>query len=391
MKTMDDERRPLRWPGIAAIALAAALTGFGAAYMLIPSVPPAPANGPAAAPSDNGPKEVRIPAAYVASANIGVEPARSGGVDSDIMASATVASLPGGEGIVVARASGTVTRLLRRLGDQVRAGETVALVDSLDAATMSADRSVAIAKVQQARRVYDREAGLFRQGVTARQDMEAAQSALAIAEAEARRAGAIAQAAHVTRNGSSVAVVAPIGGRITALSVTVGAFVDPRTELLRIAGNGAVQVEAAVPAADARRLAAGDAATILSGTAPPIPGIVRSVAPAVSGASQSAVVVITPQTGASDLSIGEGVQVRIQARGTPSVGVSVPEEAVQNVDGRDIVFVRTAAGFRVQPVTVGTRSGGLAQIVGGLKAGERVASRNAFLVKAEMSKGGDEE
>ncbi|KAA1394126.1 efflux transporter periplasmic adaptor subunit, partial [Escherichia coli] len=68
------------------------------------------------------------------------------------------------------------------------------------------------------------------------------------------------------------------------------------------------------------------------------------------------------------------------------------EDAVQNLDGQDVLFVRTGSGFRVRPVTVGVRSGGMAQILSGVAAGEPVATRNAFLLKAEMKKagGGDE-
>jgi len=57
-----------------------------------------------------------------------------------------------------------------------------------------------------------------------------------------------------------------------------------------------------------------------------------------------------------------------------------------------VVFVRSAAGFTVTAVRVGTRSAGRALILSGLAAGAQVATRNAFLLKAEASKGaGDDE
>jgi cobalt-zinc-cadmium efflux system membrane fusion protein len=387
---MNEGERMANWPMIAGIAGAAALAGFGISRWIMPAqnpVPPAETAAPAAA----APVEVAIPAAYIASADISVEPVAAGSVDAEVTAPASVAAVPGGEATVVARASGTVTRVMRRLGDPVRAGETVALVSSLDAASMAADRSVAAAKVDLARKAYAREAGLFRQGVTPRQDMEAAQSALVVAEAEARRAASVASAAHVSGSGGAIAVVSPIAGRITAECVTIGAFVEPQSELFRVANNGAVQLEAAVSAADARRLAAGDIATIIVGTGAPIPAVVRSITPTVSGASQSATVVIVPRAGSDRLSIGEGAQVRIRARRSGRGGLLVAEDAVQTIDGRDVLFVRTAKGFRAQPVLVGTRSGGLAQILSGVKPGDRVATRNAFLLKAESRKGAEEE
>ena len=77
-------------------------------------------------------------------------------------------------------------------------------------------------------------------------------------------------------------------------------------------------------------------------------------------------------------------------RAGPSA-IVIPDEAVQNVDGRDVVFIRTAKGFVVQPVVVAARSAGRASIVSGLQAGQSVATRNAFLLKAELAKGSEDE
>ena len=68
-------------------------------------------------------------------------------------------------------------------------------------------------------------------------------------------------------------------------------------------------------------------------------------------------------------------------------GFVVPEEAVQDVEGRSVVFVRTEHGFLATPVTVGQRGGGRAEIVGGLQPGQIIAGRKAFVLKAELGKG----
>src|SRR3546814_6115175 len=59
---------------------------------------------------------------------------------------ATVTAAPSGEAIVTARAGGAVTRLFKRLGDPVRAGETIAIVQSRDAAQIAAERVAADAR-----------------------------------------------------------------------------------------------------------------------------------------------------------------------------------------------------------------------------------------------------
>ncbi len=393
---MKNERRSMNWPMVAGVAVAAAVVGFGAARLSgteksSATTQAAEVKKPEAAPEKTGTQEVKIPTAYLAAANIAVEPVASAAVGTEILAPASVAAVPGSEAVIVSRAAGAIQRIQRRLGDVVRAGDVLAVVDSPDAAAMAAERKVAQAKADLARKTYEREAGLFQQGVTPRQEMEAAKAALDVAQAEALRAATVAQSAHLASDGRSVAVVSPIAGKVTAQSVTLGAFVAPQAELFRVAGTGAVQVEAAVTAADTSRIVAGSDATILPANGAPVPARVQAVTPTVSGSARAATVVVVPVQQTDKLVVGEGVQVRLRTAVSDAAALSVPEDAVQNLDGRDVLFVRTKDGFRPQSVLIGTRSGGSAQVLSGVQAGEQVATRNAFLVKAEMNKGGGDE
>ena len=58
-----------------------------------------------------------------------------------------------------------------------------------------------------------------------------------------------------------------------------------------------------------------------------------------------------------------------------------------------MVFIADEDGFKARPVTPGRTGGGYTQIIEGLKGGERIAGRGAFVLKAELSKGeaGDED
>lgn len=390
---IDKPNRQMNWPLAAGMAAVAAALGFGAAHWAAPrnnavAAPAAQAPAPAAK-AEAGTPEIVIPAEYLQVAKIAVEPVASGGLEAEILTTGTVAAVPNSEAVIVARASGNVTRVVRQLGDTVRAGEVLAQVESQEAAAMAAERKVASARAELARKNYARESSLFQQGVTPRQDLEAAQSALAVAESEAQRANTVARAAQVAADGRSVAVRSPIAGKITGESVTLGGFVQPQTELFRVAGGGPVHVEAPVSSTDIGRIAAGDKATVLANGAP-VEAKVVSVTPTVSGSTRTATVILEPLGSSNRLVVGEGVQVRLHVKEN-GTGMAVPEDAVQNIDGRDVLFVRTKAGFRAQPVLVGSRSRGLAQIVSGVQPGVQVATRNAFLVKADMIKSEKEE
>lgn len=73
------------------------------------------------------------------------------------------------------------------------------------------------------------------------------------------------------------------------------------------------------------------------------------------------------------------------------VPVAVPAAAVQTVDGRKVVFVRTPEGFEKRDVALGRRDDGIVEVMSGLSAGETIAASNTFPLKAELSKPGDEE
>lgn len=378
--------------GTAAVALVAALGGFGVARCTAdkPAATEA-ASGNAAAPEpeEKAPDTVTMTAQAVEQAGIATETINPGGLGAEIVAQATVSAAPQGEAIVTARAAGAVTRLMKRLGDPVRAGETLAIVESRDAAQIAADRSAAAAKSTLAQKALARESYLYRQKVSARVELEQAQAEAASAAAEARRASVAAGAARITSDGRGVLVSSPISGRVTSENVSLGAFVQPETELMRVADASKIQVEASVGPTDAQRLAPGDRAIIELPDGRTMEARVRAVTPGLANDTRSATAVLDV-TGT--LQPGLAVRVRLlPSRGGTSNAIVVPEDAVQTLEGRDIVFVRTAKGFRAQTITIGQRSNGRVEILKGLAAGSQVATKNAFLLKAELGKGAGEE
>lgn len=380
--------------GAAAVALVAALGGFTVARCTTDKAPvsaPADEAGKAAAPDKEkkAPDSLPMTEQSIGQAGIAIETIRAGGLGAEIVAQATVNPSPMGEAIVTARAGGAVTRLMKRLGDPVRAGETLAIVESRDAAQIAADRTAAAAKSVLAQKVLARESYLYREKVSARVELEQAQAEAASAAAEAHRASVAAGAARVTADGRGVAVSSPISGRVTSENVTLGAFVQPETELMRVANPTKVQIEASVGPSDAQRLAAGDRAIIELPDGRTMEGRVRAVTPGLANDTRSATAVLDV---VGTLQPGLALRVRLlPSRGDASNAIVVPEDAVQSLEGRDVVFVRTAQGFRAQTVSVGQRSNGRVEIIKGLAAGRAIATKNAFLLKAELAKGAGED
>ena len=385
--------------------IVAALLGFALAKLTSrPAAPPVES----ASETPASPAKLDLDASHLAAVGIELETVTPGNLSAEIRAPGEVTPAPEAQAIITAHATGALVGIDRRLGDTVHAGEVLARVESREAAAIAAERDVAISKAALARSVMQREQGLFEQHVTPRQDLEAARAQLSAAESEERRARAAAASAHVAQDGRSIQIVSPISGHITALDARLGSFVQADTELFRVADPNHVQIEASVTAMDASRIGAGDPAVVTPGSRSPVTAVVRSVTAAINEQTRTATVVLQlagplktasasngPHAGmtAQDNlpAAGEFVQVIITPRTAAAAGFVIPDEAVQRIDGRDVVFVRTQTGFRVQPVVVGSRSGGRVLAVSGLQAGDQVATRNAFFLKAELGKGAGED
>lgn len=384
--------RDRRRLGVAAAVLVAATGGFTLARYTAggPAAPAAEAVGSEskveAAPRDT----VAMSPAAQKGAGIATEVAVSGGLAAEIVAQATVTPSAAGQAIVTARAGGAVTRVLKRLGDPVRRGEALAIVESRDASQIAADRTAAGAKATLAQRTLARERYLYDQKVSPRVDLEQAEAEATAAAAEARRANAAAGAANLTSDGRGVVVASPIAGLVTSTNVGLGAFVQPETELFRVADPRLIQIEAAVGSVDAARIAPGDRAVIELADGRTSIAKVRSVTPTLNAETRAATAVLDA-TG-SGLRPGMAVRVRIMPRRRPSsAAIVVPEDAVQSLNGRDVVFVRSSTGFKATPVITGQRSAGRIEVVSGLAAGQIIVTVNAFLLKAELGKGAGEE
>ena len=80
----------------------------------------------------------------------------------------------------------------------------------------------------------------------------------------------------------------------------------------------------------------------------------------------------------------------VQLARSPHAGtvIAVAEEALQDVDGKKVLFVtKNGTDFSARPVGVGRIAEGLVEIASGLMEGERYAAKGSFILKSELKKG----
>jgi len=68
------------------------------------------------------------------------------------------------------------------------------------------------------------------------------------------------------------------------------------------------------------------------------------------------------------------------------VPVAIKAEAVQIVEGRNVVFVQQGDAFEAREITMGKTDGELIEVKSGLRAGESYVNKNSFILKSEMGK-----
>jgi cobalt-zinc-cadmium efflux system membrane fusion protein len=235
---------------------------------------------------------------------------------------------------------------------------------------------------------------LFAERVSPEQDLIAARTAATEASIALRQAQQQLSAAGSGGGAlNRVSLTAPVGGQIIARSATLGQTVAADAELFRVANLTTLSLSASLSPADAGLVRPG---ARISLSAPGRQGTARVtfVSPALDAQTRLVPVIAKLDNAASQWRIGESVKASIELPGrTSASAVDIPQIAVQMIEGKSVVFVRTPTGFKATPVTLGARSGDRVIILAGLTGSEQIAATNSFTLKAELGKGsaGEEE
>lgn len=309
---------------------------------------------------------------------------RGGGGETRL--SGRVEAMVDARAAVGATVGGTVERVLVAPGQTVRAGQALISLLSGDGAALRAEADAAAASATAARQAHQRNQNLAQQGVVARQEVEASHAQLASAEAMARAARARAAAAGSPNASGRMSVVSPISGVVTSVQVGPGGFVAQGAVVAEVTNPARVELVFNAPPHMAANVRIGSSLRV-SGQQGEFEAVVTGVA-ADAGPQDSGATLIRSRPQGSDLPpAGSSVSGIIVTEGQTGGVITVPTEAVQTVNGASVVFVSTPQGFKATPVLAGRQAGGETEILRGLDGAERIASTNAFLLKAELAKG----
>ncbi|QXQ07488.1 efflux RND transporter periplasmic adaptor subunit [Sphingosinicellaceae bacterium] len=365
------------------LALVVGATGCGDGNAPKPEAKAADADvAPASAPD-----VVRLTPQQITAAGIALVRPAIGGGGGAIELPGTIAGDPQGTQIVSAAIDGRLVSLTRNLGQSVRRGDTLAVIESREAAQLNAEVEAAAARAALARSNLAREQRLFAERVSPEQDLIAARTAATEAGIALRLARQ--QVAAAGGGGGALnrlTTRAPISGQVIARSATLGQTVAADAELFRVADLSVVSLSLSLSAADAGHVRAGARVEV---SAPGRTGQARVtfVSPVLDEMTRQVPLIAALDNRAGQWRVGEAVTASIQLPGSGDGGITVPAVAVQTVDDKPVVFVRTPTGFRAVPVTLGRTNGNRVTVASGLAGREEIAAANSFTLKAELGKG----
>ena len=296
--------------------------------------------------------------------------------------------------VIAPRAEGRLVRVHTDLGQNVTAGSVLATVESSEIGQIRGDLERARAALDVSRRNYEREKRLYEQNISPQKEMLDAEVLYRTAEADVRSAEAKLRTYGATEGqGGSYGLSSAVDGTVVERNASPGQLVGPTTNIFTVANLRHVWINVDVYEADFKRVHPGARARISPVALPgeTFEGRVRSMGGIVDSMSHTFKVRVHVENPAQRLRPGMFAQVRIEApAGVPLKSeVSLPDIAVQDLNGKPVVFVArsTPGEFVARPVIIGTRTGtGAVTITQGLSAGERVVVRGAFQLKAEMTK-----
>ncbi|QET05254.1 efflux RND transporter periplasmic adaptor subunit [Cupriavidus pauculus] len=346
---------------------------------------------PAAKPAED---TVRLTREQIQQAGITVAEARAGSVQGALSFPGEIRFNEDRTAHVVPRLAGVVEAVPADLGQMVRKGQVLAVIASTALSDQRSELLAAQRRLELARTTYTREKSLWEQKISAEQDYLAARNALQEAEIGVQNARQKLTAIGAdTGSGGALnrfELRAPFDGMIVEKHLTLGEAVAADAAIFTISDLRSVWAEFVVAARDLGSVRVGERATIRSTASDSkAEGTVSYVGALLGEQTRTAKARVTLTN--PDMAWRPGLFVTVNVLGAAQqVPVSVLPEAVQQVEGRTVVFVETPDGFRAQPVTVGRTSDSVSEIVSGLEPGRRYAAANSFVLKAELGKAGTE-
>ena len=295
--------------------------------------------------------------------------------------------------IVKARVAGDILDINAREGSSVRAGQLIARIDPTDFELRVRERLANVrsaeAQFEQAQRTLDNNRALLAKNFISQNAFDNSLSASDVAKAALESARA--QLEQARKALADTQIVAPMSGQIAQRFAQPGEKVSPDSRLFSIIDLSSMEIEAAVPASEVGLVRIGQPVRLrIEGVDTEQPGQVLRINPSTQPGTRSVLIYVGIQQRDNRIRAG------LFAQGTLSVDeksgvIVIPVAAIRELAGRRVVYAieqgmvverEVKTGVIDETATAPNGSIGAAEIVSGLKAGERIVAVNLGVLRA---------
>lgn len=340
-----------------------------------------------------GPREVKLDAEAIERVGIQVASVDTGSLRDDVQATAAVEHDVNRIAHIAPMVEGQISEVRATLGDTVEAGQTLAVMRSVELGQARSAVQEARAALEVARQNFERQQKLVDKGIAAERSFIEAEGELKTAKAryQAARSGLSALGV-VGGSGPTYPLKSHIDGTIIEQHASIGETKGPQDELFVVADQSEVWIVGQVAEKDAHLVRPGMTALVTLDAYPDRTweGTVDWIASTVDQKTRLLPVRVELDNPKNQLKPGMFATIHLSAKDATRTVPLVPVDAVQQLGNRNVVFVPGDhdGEFRAQPVELGTESGGLVEVIEGLSAKSKIVSDGAFDVKAAMTAGG---
>jgi cobalt-zinc-cadmium efflux system membrane fusion protein len=289
----------------------------------------------------------------------------------------TIVPSSAGQAAVTTPQNGKITSLNVNVGQQVHAGQQLAVIEqNIDAGTqvnMLAEKNSLTAEYQAAKKDVDRLSVV--RDIAAKKDLD---------EAAARLQKAAANLELFTgKSGRAIVLNAPIAGVVSNFNLSIGSTVNAGQTLFSVTNLSYVYAEAQVFDKDAAKVQQGARFTIECSNDNHKSSEVQllSLAQEINATNQSQRVLFKLANPDSDFKIGEFVNIRVFAS-QKTQQIALPNSAITEINGKPVVFIKDAAEkYSISYVQTGNNNGSYTTILKGVEEGERVVVSGSYQLK----------
>ena len=296
-----------------------------------------------------------------------------------------VESDPARTAAVLPALSGRVLELKVTLGERVQRGQVLAVINSPDLGQAWDDNDKAAASFSLTRKNLERQEEQLKIGAASQRDVDQARSDYLQAEAEYTRTRARLKAIGADGDRTHtrlLAVRAPLGGSITALSIAPGNMINDATQpIMTVADLSTVWVTALVPEKDVAAVVASEDAEValLAYPGRTLHGRVLFVADVIEPDSRRNKVRIAFAN--PDRALKPNMFATVTLRGPAERHVTLPSSALLMNNDRTSVFVATAPWtFERRTVELQLEESSAVAITSGVSPGEQVVVKGGILL-----------